>query len=568
MKISVKSKARLFGLLAALVAVCLTFAYIPSTATAAENFGPSAPGTEKGLMVGVGIKDITPTSDMYPMTWGSGSRGFVFIGAVERVYVRVIAVSNSGKDKAPGNTSLILSFETGKGPYPPGMIPLLSKETGVSEANIFWSTTHVHSVPEITTAAWADALNNVITDESTLAQKDARNKARWGVMLQKQLVEAAREAVASMREAEISIGCTESYINVNRDTRYDVLGGTAQETREGFNGQGFSDKTLTVIEFRERSAAKKPIAFVVHYAMHNVLLYANDYFNPAFNNVHGVKVAGPEDIAVGTYDKDDVDGTTLSSKLELNTAYSKTYEKNTPDMFGDPGSKETAANAAVHPDIGGLVSKYIEKEYDGAVALWMSGAAGDQNPLFRNTMNFESPYNGAVLEIPIDGGKIEPAEYYAAIQYADVLRAVGEIEKKNSFADDTPIGFAWGTDSVDKIESVGGTVPLFMTVMRLGDVTFAGVPNEPFNAIGVAMRDESSLGSAPAKNTLVVDHSWTKAAEDSYRSYYPDDAAIGNNSHRWGNGVKYPADVINGAYIGLLEKLYKEADPGALVPAP
>jgi hypothetical protein len=519
-----------------------------------------------GLYVGAAIRDITPTSDMYPITWGSGSRGFVFIGAVERVYVRIIAVSNDGiaAKLDPRKISLIVSFETGKGPYPPDLIPLLSKETGVSEANIFWSTTHTHSVPEITTANWAEALNNVITDESTLAQKNARNKARWGIMLQKQLVEAAKDAIAGMAAAEVGIGYTESYINVNRDTKYGILKGTPQETREGYNGQGFSDKTLTVIEFRERTAEKRPIAFVVHYAMHNVLLYANDYFNPAFNDVHGVRAAEPKDIEEGVYDKDDVDGTTLSTKLEMNVAYSITYEKNTPDMFGDLGAKETAANAAIHPDIGGLVSKYIEGKYDGAVAVWMSGAAGDQNPLFRNTMNFESPYNGAVLEIPIEGGKIEPSEYYAAIQYVDVLRVVAEIEAENDFVDNTPIGFSWGMDSVKKIEGVDGTVPLFLTVMRLGDITFAGTPSELYNAIGIAMRDESTLNPSVSKmNTLVVNHCWTKAAEDNYRSYYPDDVAIGNNSYRWGAGVKYPAGVINSAMIDLLERLYNEAGSNA-----
>jgi hypothetical protein len=556
-------KWRLVGVAAILMAICLTIVMIP-VASSAENYGPSAPGEEKGLMVGAGIRDITPTSDMYPMTWGNGARGFVFIGAKERVYVRVIAVSNDGKEgkRDPEKISLIVSFETGKGPYPPDMIPLLSHETGVPETNIFWSTTHVHSVPEITSATWANALNNEILDTSTLSQIDARNKARWGVMLQKQLVEAARDAVAGLVEAEVGIGYTDSHINVNRDTKYETLEEAAQKTREGYNGQGFSDKTLTVVEFRERAGDKKPIAFIAHYAMHNVLLYANDYFNPVFNDVHGVRVAGQKDVEKGTYVKDDVDNTKLSTKLELNVAYSRTYEKNTPDMFGNPGTKETAANAAIHPDIGGLVSQYIEKEYDGAVALWMSGAAGDQNPLFRNTMNFESPYNGAVLEIPVEGGKIEPAEYYAAIQYADVLRAVADIGAKDNFSSNAPIGFAWGSDSVDKIEGVSGTVPIFLTVMRLGDITFAGTPCELYNAIGVAMRDNSTLNPwVPHGNTLVVNHCWTKAEESSYRGYYPDDAAIGNDSYQWGNSVKYPAGAINGAMIDLLESLYAKADP-------
>ena len=98
-----------------------------------------------------------------------------------------------------------------------------------------------------------------------------------------------------------------------------------------------------------------------------------------------------------------------------------------------------------------------------------------------------------------------------------------------------------------------------MTVMRLGDITFAGVPHELYNAIGVAVRDETVCGDAPTENTLVVNHCWTHAEEDSYRSYYPDDVAISNNSHRWGKAVKYPSGVINDAFKDLLSGLWEQA---------
>lgn len=576
------------GLIAALLALCMIFTCMsPMFALAEESDG------NEGLMVGVGIEQITPTSDMYPMTWGSGNRGYAFIGAIEHIYVRVIAISNAGEDVSPENTALIVAFETGKGPYPPTMIDLLSEETGVAEENIFWSTTHVHSTPEITNADWADALDMEIrTDDpaNTLADLSARNKARWGVMLQKQLVTAAQNAIDTMRPAEVSLGTTTSNINVNRDTQYsnnlvqnpyDPEGELIPGTLEGYNGQGFSDKTLTVVEFRERTEEKAPIAFIVHYAMHNVLLYANDYFNPEFNEAHGVTIADESDIEVGTYDPENIDNTVLSTKLELNMAYCDTYEKNYRSMESlsteDNVDGLTAANAAVHPDIGGLVSKYIEDKYEGSVALWMSGAAGDQNPVLRNTLNFESPVTGEVLEIPVDGGMIEPAVYYASIQFVDVQRAIADIEEEDDFASNTPISFTWGTSEVDPIDELYyGTdsstgealdpvpydpIPLFMTVMRIGDITFAGVPSELYNAIGVAMRDESELGDAPSENTLVVNHCWTHSEEDSYRSYYPDDVAISNNSYRWSKSVKYPEGVINGAFIDLLETLWAEAVP-------
>ncbi len=546
---------------ALLLTVCMLFAALPVMAGAEE-------ADDSGLMVGVGIESITPTSDMYPLPWGGGNRGYVFIGATEYIYVRVIAVSNAGEDVSPENISLIVSFETGKGPNAPEFIELLSEETGVPEENIFWSSTHVHSTPEITSSDWKDYLDIEIDTDDPSEEKDLlckKNLAKWGAMCQVQLVAAAQAAIESMTPAEVSLATTTSYINVNRDTQYD----SEETTKEGYNGQGFSDKTLTVIEFRTRDEEKKPIAFITHYAMHNTLLYANDYFNPDYNEVHGVKVADESDIEEGIYDVDDISNTVLSSKLELNVAYCDTYEKNYRSFESlsteDNVDGAVAANAAVHPDIGGLVSQYIENEYEGSVAIWLSGAAGDQNPILRNTMNFESPITGEVLEIPVDGGFLESAVYYASIQFVDVKRAIAEMEEEDSFESDTPVSMAWDSDVVEPIDELNSDgepyneIPISLTVLRIGDIVLAGFPGELYNAIGVAMRDESDLEGVPSENILVVNHCWTHDGEA--RSYYPDDVAISNNSYNWGNSVKYPEGVINGAMIDLLEEVWEEAEP-------
>ena len=104
-------------------------------------------------------------------------------------------------------------------------------------------------------------------------------------------------------------------------------------------------------------------------------------------------------------------------------------------------------------------------------------------------------------------------------------------------------------------------IPLFLKVLRVGDITFAGSPVELYNAIGVAMRDETDLGGAPAENTLVINHCWTNAAEDPYLIYYPDDAAIERNSNRWVRELKYPTGVINDAMKNLLVETWEASEP-------
>lgn len=541
-----------------------------------------------GLMVGTGIKSITPTSDLYPMIWGAGARGFVFIGALDDIYIRALAISNAGEEASVDNTVLFLSLETGKRPYPPALIKTVSEKTGIPEDRIFWSATHVHSAPNVGgffNDNWRDSYDIEIRHDNPddeLVDISNRNKARYGLLIEKQLVEAAREALGNMQPAEVALGTTTSNINVNRDTPYasklaqdpyDPYGPKIPTTAEGYNGQGFSDKTLTVIEFRNRET-KDPVAFITHYAMHNTLLYANDYFNADYLDAHGVRIADPEDIEYGYYDLDDPDNTVLSTKLEYNVAYVPPYEKSYRSMeeLTNAVNVDHAvfANAAIHPDIGGLVSQYIERKYPGSVALWVSGAAGDQNPVLRNTVNFESPYTGEVLEIPINGGMIDAATYYASIQFVDVQRAIAQIEADDDFESDTPVRMLWGETSVSPIDALYYSSPdaegvpypdikVFLTVLTLGDITFAGSPAELYNAIGVAIRDESVLGDNPSENTLVINHAWTHSAEDNWVTYYPDDVAVGNNSYQWTNKVKYPEGVINEAHIGLLEELWAKA---------
>lgn len=567
MKDTMNHKTRFSRALAMLMVLCMLAICLPVAAMAAEE------QTATVLKVGAGMADITPTQDMYPLSWGSGGRGYAFIGAAERIHVRVIALQN---DEGP--ISLMISVDTGKGPFAPDMMQAIADDTGVAAENIFWSTTHTHSTPENKAATWADSLDLEIRTE-TLAQtyEDIckRNNSRWGKLVQKQLVAAAREAIADLQEAEVGMGVTESNINVNRDTQFRANPDT---TAEGFNGAGPSDKTLTTLEFRNKGTGE-PIAFIVHYAMHNVLLYANDHFNPAYEGLNYTRYTGPE-IAVGSYDHEHADDIAPGAEAELNVAYCEPYsyvEYELDEATGvlvSSGANEgkysgiVVGNAAVHPDIGGQVSQYVEYNNPGAVALWMSGAAGDQNPVLRNCMNYPAPYDmdvgdlkhfdaGSAVELTMKGGLLEAATYYASIQYVDVKNALQSIGEYKS---DMPISRAYGETVLERDpeagpapENAATSYNICLTVMCLGDITFAGSNGEPYNNIGVRMRDDSI-----APNVLVVNHCWPieRAKDDTY---YPDDMAIEHNSYRWGNNAKYAEGTIYPAMVTLLNETYEAA---------
>ena len=118
----------------------------------------------------------------------------------------------------------------------------------------------------------------------------------------------------------------------------------------------------------------EPIAFIVNYAVHGVVMYANHY-------------VVNED---GTY------------------------------------------GVGVSADLPGYVSTSIENSYDGAVALWISGAAGDQNPIIGNEYFVPDTTTGEKQTKYFSKSAVEILEYLGSVQYADVLRANENITEMSS----------------------------------------------------------------------------------------------------------------------------------------
>jgi len=247
--------------------------------------------------------------------------------------------------------------------------------------------------------------------------------------------------------------------------------------------------------------------------MHLTSMYGNEYFLPKYASVNG-------------FSEKDMrrDDTLLSAN----------------DMVKN--------SVGIHPDIGGLVSDYIEDENDGAVALWMSGAAGNQNPIFRNNPIFADPKTGLKTETTVPGADVGTVEYYAAIQFADAKRALASISK---FDADTPITHAWGGTQLPNKTEGEAPIDMYQTVMRLGDITLAGFAGELYNGVGVAMKEGSV-----SKNTLVVNHCWTH--EEEATGYQPDDLTLETGSDK---AARYKTGTINAGMTNLMNKLIRAAEP-------
>jgi neutral ceramidase len=185
--------------------------------------------TAGNLRVGAARIDITPA----PEANGTPPLGKY---AHEKLYVRAILLDNGttravliGADQS--NLTQDVWVAASK---------LISEELKIPAENIVMSGTHSHS---------------------------ARTSAPGAKGLPNTLLEAVRQAKATLQPARIGFGKGACYLNVNRD----VINPKTRLWTQAANLEGPTDKTVSVIKFETPSG--EPIAVYANYAMHPVNLY-------------------------------------------------------------------------------------------------------------------------------------------------------------------------------------------------------------------------------------------------------------------------------------------------------
>jgi hypothetical protein len=270
------------------------------------------------------------------------------------------------------------------------------------------------------------------------------------------VVEAVRAAKARLQPARFGIGTGKSYLNINR----------REYSREngwwlGYNENGPSDKTVNVLRFDDLSG--NPIAFFINYPVHAVVMGSENY-----------QITG-----------------------DLAGATSRFVEQHYL------GRDRPRSDAGPRLDLrqGERVSG------DGVVAMWTSGAAGDQNPvsmasgedftlvsamgqiLGEEVLRFASgittnsgvKLRGAQKLITCPGRQVEPGP-----------RPRGDYK----FADSAPVNIR-------------------LTLPTINDVALAGVSGEVFTLISQRL-DKAS----PFEHTVMITHA------NGFSGYIPNDAAF------------------------------------------
>ena len=306
----------------------------------------------------------------------------------------------------------------------------------------------------------------------------------YTVNLEDAAFEAVKQAKANLQPARFGFGTGKSYVNINRrehfpDGRWNL----------GANPEGPSDKTVAVLKFE--TLAGKPIALFINYAVHGVVM-------------------GPNNLEVSG---------------DLPGATSRFVEQYYNDEI------------PTRSDGGWDLQLQSREKTSGVVALWTSGAAGDQNP------------------IVMDSGE--------DFTMVDALgRILGEetVRVANRIKDLSPQANLWGSQrvihcpgrkvvpgphprGVFKFEDAA-PVNIRLSLLTLNNVALTGVSGEVLTPIYLRLEKESRF-----HNTIMVTHA------NGLSGYIPNDAAYNQVSYEITTTHLKPGCAEGGIVNGLVDMM-------------
>ena len=269
-------------------------------------------------------------------------------------------------------------------------------------------------------------------------------------------VEAVRRARAQLQPARFGIGTAKAYVNVNRR---EFLPGRGWWL--GYNDDGPSNKTVTVLRFEDLTG--KPIAFWINYPVHAVIMGPDNY-----------QITG-----------------------DLAGATSRFVEQH---YLGNDRPRSD----------GGMLLRLRPEEKtagEGVVAVWTSGAAGDQNPVSTTT--------GEDFTL-VDGlGKVLGE---AVVRAASNVNTTGEASIRGAQKVVTCPGRRVEPGPTPRAEykfNDADPVSIRLGLLMINDVALAGVSGEVFTLIAQRLQRES-----PSTHTVMVTHT------NGSSGYIPNDAAF------------------------------------------
>ncbi|MCE5249980.1 neutral/alkaline non-lysosomal ceramidase N-terminal domain-containing protein [bacterium] len=140
----------------------------------------------------------------------------------------------------------------------------------------------------------------------------------------------------------------------------------------------------------------------------------------------------------------------------------------------------------------GICSQYIERKWGGdIVAPFLSGAAGDVNPIYEEKKEFDARTGGADVLAMMVGEEVMRVANGITAEVSGPVQASQKITKVPGKRYLGLLGFDPKYDELAKDTSPVPDTPLRMSAIRVGEVLFAGSSAEVFCEIGKDFKQKS-----------------------------------------------------------------------------
>ncbi len=442
------------------------------------------PGAPRGpLQVGAAWVDITPAADAALPMAGYGGRTQGFQRIHDHIYVRAIVLSDGATQ------AVLLAWELIAMPNHvfEELSQRITKELGIPADNCLLAAVHDHGAPSLAGMFGRSPAPVAPGATNPAGRAPSSGTIAYTTKVENDAFEAVRQAKANLRPAEFGFGTGKAYVNVNRRELFPKMGWWWL----GYNPEGPSDKTVAVLKFTD--LAGKPIALFINYPVH-------------------VVVMGPDNLAV----TGDLAGAT--------SRYVEQYYQGKIPTRGDAGWE---LDVGPEENAGG----------EGPVAVWTSGAAGDQNPV--------SVDRGEDFTM-VDGlGRILGEESVRVANSITVMSSQASIAGSQRVV--TCPGRRVGVGPTPRVEYTfndADPVNIRLSMLRLDNVALGGVSGEVFTPISQHLKKES-----PFNDTVMVTHA------NGSSGYIPSDDAFEPISYENTVSRLKPGCAENGIVNGLLEMM-------------
>ena len=352
----------------------------------------------------------------------------------------------------------------------------IAKELAIPADHLLLAAVHDHSAPSP-----ANMYGKTPPSDPTIA---------YTARLENDAFEAVRQAKANLQPAQFGFGTGKAYVNINRREFFPKNGWWWL----GYNPDGPSDKTVAVLKFADM--AGKPIAFFINYPVHAVVM-------------------GPDNLAI----TGDLAGAT--------SRYVEQYFQGKIPTRSDAGWElETGAEEKA----GG----------EGPVAIWTSGAAGDQNPITED--------RGEDFTMVDGPGRILGEESVRVANSIATMSSQARIEASERVIDCPGRRVAPGsTPRTEYAFEDADPVSIRLSMVKLNSVALAGVSGEVFTRIYLHLKIDS-----PFNAIVMVTHA------NGSSGYIPSDDAFDPISYENTASHLKPGCAEKGIVNGLVEMMGSE----------